>query len=68
LDSLWLRLNWPVDGCYCSQCEKRKPFMNWICLIYQVLLRRQQISRSNITNQSFPTGFQNIISLLGTVD
>ncbi|CAI7572643.1 unnamed protein product [Penicillium manginii] len=28
LDSLWLRLNWPVDGCYCSQCEKRKPFMN----------------------------------------
>ncbi|KAJ5966460.1 hypothetical protein N7481_013174 [Penicillium waksmanii] len=28
LDSFWLRLNWPVDGCYCSQCEKRRPFMN----------------------------------------
>lgn len=28
LDSFWLRLNWPVNGCHCSQCEKRKPFMN----------------------------------------
>lgn len=27
LDAIWLRLNWPVDGCDCLQCHKRKSFL-----------------------------------------
>lgn len=27
LDAIWLRLNWPVYGCDCVQCHKRKSFL-----------------------------------------
>lgn len=27
LDGFWIRLNWPVDGCDCAQCEKLKYHM-----------------------------------------
>ncbi|OQE16700.1 hypothetical protein PENSTE_c023G06067 [Penicillium steckii] len=27
LDGFWLRLNWPIDGCCCAQCEKLKYHM-----------------------------------------